>query len=124
MNILEAIADPKLFGPHFRGSSWSAWYAFLAAMFGLGLSDAEAEVFRACTGRAAAPSGGFSEAWLVCGRRAGKSFILAVIAVFLACFHDYRRYLGPGERGTVMVIATDRHPGADAGFRDAVDAGP
>ena len=74
----------------------------------LGLSDAEAGVFRACTGRATAPSGGFSEAWLVCGRRAGKSFILAVIAVFLACFHDYRRYLGPGERGTVMVIATDR----------------
>src|SRR5260370_35021009 len=58
VNILEAIADPKLFGPHFRGSSWSAWYAFLAARFGLGWSDAEAEGFRACTGRAAAPSGG------------------------------------------------------------------
>ncbi len=108
MNIRDAIADPKLFGPHFRGGSWSAWRAFLAAMFGLGLSDAEREIFRACTGRAAAPRGGFSEAWLVCGRRAGKSFILAVIAVFLACFYDYRRHLGPGERGTVMVIATDR----------------
>jgi len=110
VNILEAIADPKLFEPHFRrgGASWSAWKAFLAAMFGLPLSEAEGEIFRACTGRAAPREGGFNEAWLVCGRRAGKSFVLAVIAVFLACFHDYRRFLGPGERGTVMVIATDR----------------
>jgi hypothetical protein len=48
------------------------------------------------------------EAWLVCGRRAGKSFVLALVAVFLAVFHDYRRYLAPGERATIMVIATDR----------------
>jgi hypothetical protein len=27
-----------------------------------------------------------NEAWLVCGRRSGKSFILATIAVFLAAF--------------------------------------
>jgi hypothetical protein len=82
--------------------------AFLAAMFGLPLSEAQAEVFRARTGRARVPEGGFNEAWLVCGKRAGKSFILAVIAVYLACFRDYRKHLGPGERGTVMVIATDR----------------
>jgi hypothetical protein len=44
----------------------------------------------------------------LCGRRAGKSFVLALIAVYLAAFHDYRRYLSPGERGTVLVIATDR----------------
>ncbi len=48
------------------------------------------------------------EAWLVCGRRAGKSFVLALVAVFLAGFKDWRPYLGPGERGTVMIIAADR----------------
>jgi len=108
VNILGAIDDPALFGQHFRTGSWGAWRAFLAALFGLGLSDAEAAICRACTGRAEPPRGGFNEAWLICGRRAGKSFMLALVAVFLACFHDYRRYLGPGERGTVMVIATDR----------------
>jgi hypothetical protein len=41
-------------------------------------------------------------------QKGGKSFILALIAVFLACFRDYRPYLQPGERGTIMVIATDR----------------
>jgi phage terminase large subunit-like protein len=48
------------------------------------------------------------EGWLVCGRRAGKSFTLALIAVFLACFRNWQPYLAPGERATVMVIATDR----------------
>ena len=43
----------------------------------------------------------------MCGRRAGKSFILALCAVFLAAFFDYRRYLSPGERGTVLIIATN-----------------
>src|SRR4029078_2872073 len=49
-----------------------------------------------------------SEAWLICGRRAGKSFVLALCAVFLACFHDFRQYLALGERGTVLIVATDR----------------
>src|SRR5262249_27265843 len=47
-------------------------------------------------------------AWLICGRRSGKSRILATVAVFLACFKDWRPYLGPGERGTIMIIAADR----------------
>jgi hypothetical protein len=109
MNILEAVSDPKVFGQHFRdGESWKAWRAFLASVFGLPM-DAEAQdIFRACTGRSESPEGGASEAWLCIGRRGGKSFMLAVIAVYLACFKDWRRYLGPGERATVMVIAADR----------------
>jgi hypothetical protein len=34
--------------------------------------------------------------------------VLALCAVFLACFRDHGRNLAPGERGTVMVIARDR----------------
>jgi hypothetical protein len=32
MNILEAMADPNVFAPHFRGPSWKAWKSALAAM--------------------------------------------------------------------------------------------
>ena len=42
------------------------------------------------------------------GRRGGKSLVAGLLAVFLACFRDYRRHLAPGERATVMVIAADR----------------
>jgi len=48
---------------------------------------------------------------LVICRRGGKSFILALVAVFLACFHSYRQFLAPGEKGTILIIATDRKQG-------------
>lgn len=107
--MLAAIRDPHIFGNSPAASpTWTAWRAFLAALFTLNMSDVEAEIYRTCTNRAALPTTPHREAWLVCGRRAGKSFVLALVAVFLAVFHDYRRYLAPGERATIMVIATDR----------------
>ena len=65
-------------------------------------------LYRQFTGRTTAPTSPLNECWLVVGRRGGKSFVLAVIAVFLACFKDWRPHLGPGEIGTVMIIAKDR----------------
>jgi hypothetical protein len=109
MNILEAIADPHLFAPWFRDpATWTAWRAFLAALFALPMSDVELELFARHTGRATAPLAPFNEAYLVCGRRAGKSAILALVAVFLGTFKNYAPYLAPGERGTIAIIAADR----------------
>lgn len=109
MNILQAIDDPALFAPWFRDKvTWSGWRAFLAAQFGLPMTSEQFAVYRECTGRTYPPDAAATEAWLICGRRAGKSFTLALIAVFLACFRSYAQYLQPGERGTVIVIAADR----------------
>src|SRR5262249_16225796 len=38
----------------------------------------------------------------------GKSRMAAAVAVYLACFRDYRAVLAPGERGTLALIAADR----------------
>ncbi len=46
--------------------------------------------------------------WVIAGRRSGKSIIAALYGVTLALFHDYRGFLGPGERATVMLIAGDK----------------
>jgi hypothetical protein len=108
ITILDAMDDPKLFGPWFRGPSWDAWRAFLAALFALPMTDALFEIYRECTNRTAIPSEPFREVRLLCGRRAGKSLIAALIAVFLAFFRDYTPYLAPGEVATMMVIAADR----------------
>ena len=95
-SILDAIRDQRLFGQAFRDlSTWRAWLVFLAGLFALPMSEAEAQVWRECTGRESLPQKPFTEAWLVCGRRSGKSFVMALIAVFLACFRDYRPFLGP-----------------------------
>lgn len=107
MTIIEAMRDPKLFGPWFKGSSWDNWQVFLKALFGLDLAGDELETFTQFTGRQVAPDE-TNEAWLIVGRRGGKSLIAALVAVFLACFKDYQQHLARGERGTVMVIAADR----------------
>ncbi len=108
MNILDALDDRDLFAPHFRGDTWQAWRAFLAALFGLSMDDAALELYRRHTGRQEPPAAPFKEAALVIGRRGGKSRVLALIAVFLATFRDYTPHLAPGEVATVAVIAADR----------------
>jgi hypothetical protein len=101
--------DPKLFGPHFPApATWASWRILLSALFGLPLTRDEVAVFQQCTGRTVPPSRASREAWLVVGRRGGKSRIAALVAVFLACFRDYRNVLAPGERGTLPIIAADR----------------
>ena len=123
MNILEALNS--IFTAWFRGESWEAWKAFLAGLFGLPMSDAQAEIFRRHTGRASLPTEPAREGWLVVGRRGGKSLVAALVAVFLACFRDYSAHLGPGERATIMVLAADRRQARTimryvSGFFDAV----
>ena len=108
MNILRALDDPNVFGQHFRDSTWGAWRVFLCALFALPMTPEQLTLFAKHTGRSTPPARALTEAWLCCGRRSGKSFILATIAVFLAAFRDWRPFLGPGEVATVMVIAADR----------------
>lgn len=108
MNVIDAVRDPKVFGQFFRGATWDAWQVFLAALFGLPMRPEQLAIYQPHTGRSAPPTRPSREAWLVIGRRGGKSFVLAVIAVFLACFFDWRPFLGPGEVGTIMIVAADR----------------
>lgn len=109
MTIVEALDDLHLFGPAFADRpSWAAWEAFVAALFGLPMSAHQLETYRAHTGRTTAPRTPAREAWVVAGRRGGKSRIAALVAVYLAAFRDYRRILARGERGTLPIIAADR----------------
>lgn len=107
-SILETMDHPAVFGPFFKGTSWAAWRAFLAALFGLPMDEMQLAIYRQHTGRTEAPSTASSEAELVVGRRGGKSRILALIATYLAVFREYEEFLAPGEVATVAVIAADR----------------
>lgn len=103
--ILDVMA--LVFPRAFEGATWTAWRALLAALFALPMSEADLQVYQRCTGRQRPPEAPAKEAWLIVGRRGGKSRVAALLAVFLACFRRYT--LAPGERGVVMVIATDRY---------------
>jgi hypothetical protein len=107
MSILQALDDRHLLGASIRNpGTFRPWRAFMAA-FGLPLDDYGLDLFRRCTGRTAPPAGAFPFLWLVCGRRGGKSFAMALMAVFLAVFKDWRKYLSPGERAIILLVAAD-----------------
>ena len=108
MNIIEATRDPNLFGNWFGSETWAVWRAFLASLFALKMTGEREAMYGRFTGRVTLPQEPAKEAWVVVGRRGGKSLVAALTATFLACFKDYSELLAPGEVATVMVIAADR----------------
>ena len=112
MTIIEACHDHNLLRPLFRNlESWATWFVVLKAIFGLPLTELELRVFTELTARTVAPTAPAQECWLIMGRRAGKSFIVSLIAVYLAAFRDYHPYLAPGERATVITYIHGPRPG-------------
>ena len=109
MNIIQAVYDQNLFRPLFKNlDTWRNWIMALKAMDALPMTNEELEIFRDLTGRQVPPIKPVTEMWFIKGRRGGGSFIVGLKGVHLACFKDYRRFLGPGERGVIAIIATDR----------------
>lgn len=94
--------------PVFAEPSRRAWRLCAAAIFGVtaNLPDADDAFIRERLGDRSLPTRPAREAWLIVGRRGGKSMFAAVVAIYLAACRRYR--LAPGERGVLMVIAADR----------------
>lgn len=109
ISIIDACLREDIFRPWFRDlSSWRVWFAFLRTMFGLPMDVEDRKIFKKYTKRKDPSGEQYDEAWLVCGRRGGKSQILAIIAVYIACLKDWTPYLNPGEKGTIAILACDR----------------
>jgi hypothetical protein len=109
LTLLDAMTDENLFARFFPDlESWLAWRAFIAAAFGLPMTPEQLAIYQSCTGRTEPPSQQMKTLVLVIGRRGGKSRILALIAVWLACFVNHSDYLDSGELGIVQVLAADR----------------
>ena len=125
--ILQVMQHPRLLGEFFTGDSWKSWKVVLAATFGLpcphvgpltirvregGVWKSETltalKFYRRLTGRETWPKNQASEAWWACGVRSGKSRIAALIGTYLGCFRSYKRFLAPGEVGTLPIVAADR----------------
>lgn len=108
-NIIDAMRAPDAWGRYFVPEhSWRSWETVLRAFFGLPPEQGDLALYQRHTGRSEWPTEPCTELWLVCGRRAGKSRIVAAIAAYLAAWRDYSRYLAPGEWATIPVIAADR----------------
>ena len=110
ITFLDVLRDRALFGSTIRDPSWQRWICCAAALFGLvdSLDDDDRAFIQRRLSRSTLPTRPAREAWLIIGRRGGKSRFAALVAVYLAAFHDHSRVLAPGERGVLMVIASDR----------------
>lgn len=64
------------------------------------------EIFEACTGRKTWPTWQSRIVSLIVGRRGGKSYITAIIGIYLALCRQYK--LNLGTKGMVMILARDR----------------
>ena len=109
LSIIDVIEDEALFGPLFKKQeTWEHWKVFLRGLFGLGMDEEEHKFFSEHTGRAVVPDKQSSESFCIAGRRAGKSFISAIIASYLAIFRPWQALLSRGEMGYIFVVAADR----------------
>jgi len=89
------------------GESFAPWRAFLSAVSGQPpVDDAGRDLILRCTGRATVPTRAAKETWALCGRRSGKTRIAAYLGTYLATVPRYQ--FSPGERGTLVIIASDR----------------
>jgi len=105
INIIEFITGILKDLPEFEDlSTWAIWIIVLKAIFGLPMDDAEFEIFKKLTGREERPGSQFKTVWVLAGRRSGKSFISAIILVYLAIFRRWKK----GKHGVLMCLATDK----------------
>jgi len=110
-NIIQVINNRQLFGslPKLSNlSTWTSWLVWLKAVFGLPMDQHDLAIFQRYTGRSTPPSQQPSEIYTIVGRRGGKSFMSALVAVFVACFGSFKQYLTAGERAVVLILARDK----------------
>lgn len=94
--------------PWFKGAAdWSAWKAFLKAVYALPMSEREVEIYQRCTGRKDTPTKKAREVWVPTGRRARKTAIGALIGVWEG-LQTWSKYLAPGERAVIPMMAKNK----------------
>ena len=90
MDLIEACRDRNLFAPWFKNAAgWQSWLVFLRALFALPMTDEDRSVFEKHTGRVTPSAEPASEAWMIVGRRGGKSFISALVATYVGAERTY-----------------------------------
>jgi hypothetical protein len=108
VTVTEALENPLLFEPHFRGQSWLAARATMKAAFGEKLDEAERAIFEQVAQRSP-PSARVKELVAVIGRGGGKDSFASAIATYLAINFDPRAAkLRPGEKAYLLCLAVDK----------------
>jgi hypothetical protein len=108
VSLIDALTDPSLFEPWFRGESWDGWRTVVKAMDAEPMSEDEIAFFKSIAGGRNPPKHRSRELWAACARRTGKDSIASGIGAYSAAFFDQQDRLRPGERATILCLACDQ----------------
>jgi hypothetical protein len=97
-----------------RGPTWEPWRVFLRAVFALPMTAAERETFTHHTARQTPPQTPPRQVFAICGRRAGKTRVASLVAIYFAIRRDYHALLAPGESCIVPLLGVDKDQSAIA----------
>ncbi len=76
------------------------------------LTTEERVIFSGLTGRGRKPGKLVEEAWMVVGRRSGKTRAMAILAAYIAALCDHADLLAPGERAVLPIISASINQGS------------
>jgi len=119
MNILQFCHEKALDAVFRKRETWFNWFVLLGAIYAVPIAQVarllhrtENDVLAAYqhfTTRHEWPSQPSTEAWILSGRKSGKSRIVSVVIAFEMLVRlDWQKRLTPGERCVFPVVAVDR----------------
>lgn len=104
LTIIDCLRDKSLLGAFIEDeSTWKSWFCFLRATFGLRPEQGDLKLYRECTGRTKWPRRPASEIWVPTGVRGGKSYMISLLALYLAFFRQYS--LSKGEKAYILIVS-------------------
>lgn len=104
--LREVIEGP--FAEWLGEDDWRPWKSFMSTLRGEGMTVKERAIYYQCTGRKDKPRTGFTEAWVIVGRRGRKSAIAAVLACYHAVYCKWPRAAGESVRVLVVAVSKDQ----------------
>ncbi len=105
-NIIEFATDPDFLGLSFKERP--AQEVILRALYGLPLDQEQLKIFDTLTKNKGKyrPGTELSELIACLGARAGKSFLVSVVALYEATRDKWKQYVSEGENPYIVIIAT------------------
>ena len=107
VTMRKMVSDPQLLGNVLQDDSWFGTKVLLIAAAGERLTAVERKEFTRLTNREHEPLQIVHEMFMIFGRRAGKSYGMAIFLLWIAALCTHHK-LAPGEVGVALCLSRDQ----------------
>ncbi|TDT41503.1 hypothetical protein DES49_1598 [Halospina denitrificans] len=113
---ITALTDDNLLAPMLPGvhdGSWDNWLVIVRGLYGMPMTDEQAATWRQLTDREP-PSEPLRSAFMLVGRRGGKTQIAAALTLYETAMRDWSNVRSAGELIVGAMVAGDRRQAGQA----------